>query len=252
MNTQDTFANALLDPDAAVPPGLIDPQGRAAGKRFDVYRNTVASSLSDALEAAFPAIQSLVGNEYFRAMAGVFLRAHPPGDPRLQLWGGAFPGFLARFEPVRHLPYLPDIARLELGLRQSYHAADTASLNLTGIAPEEVLMLSPRLAPSTLVLSSRHPILDIWRFARGFDSTNPKAVAQDLLIARPGFDPTPHLLPEGGLTFLRALKGRLTLAEALTHAQTLHPAADPAAILTRVLSAGALTLETGVAHARPD
>jgi hypothetical protein len=55
-------------------------------------------------------IHKLVGDAFFRAMAGVFLRAHPPGDPRLQLWGAKFPGFLARFDRVAHLPYLPDIA----------------------------------------------------------------------------------------------------------------------------------------------
>jgi hypothetical protein len=97
-------------------------------------------------------IAKLLGEEFFRAMAGVFLRAHPPGDPRLQLWGGKFPGFLARFDPVAHLPYLPDMARLELGLRQSYHAADATPLPIAGRDPAEVLALKPRLAPATLIL----------------------------------------------------------------------------------------------------
>ena len=44
------FVPALLDPEAAIPPGLVDRAGRAAGKRFDVYRNNVAVGLADALE----------------------------------------------------------------------------------------------------------------------------------------------------------------------------------------------------------
>ena len=48
---QALFAAALLDPDAALPPGVIDPRGRPAPKRFAVYRNNVASSLVDALKA---------------------------------------------------------------------------------------------------------------------------------------------------------------------------------------------------------
>ena len=45
---QDDFVAALLRPDADVPLGLSDPEGRPAGKRFNVYRNNVAVSLKDA------------------------------------------------------------------------------------------------------------------------------------------------------------------------------------------------------------
>ena len=38
--TQSAFAHALLDPEAAVPVGIVDPQGRPAPKRFSVYRTT--------------------------------------------------------------------------------------------------------------------------------------------------------------------------------------------------------------------
>jgi len=64
-----------------------------------------------------------------------------------------------------------------------------------------------------------------------------------VLIARPRFDPAPHLLPPGGLPFARALKGHLTLAEALTRAMADTPEADPATLLTLFLSSGALTLD---------
>ena len=51
------------------------------------------------------------------------------------------------------------------------------------------------------------------------------------MIARKGFDPVPHLLPQGGLTLARALKGRLTLAEAMTRTLADHPTADIAALV---------------------
>jgi len=40
---QDSFTDALLNPDLATPSGLVDPKGRVAGKRFDVYRNNVSN-----------------------------------------------------------------------------------------------------------------------------------------------------------------------------------------------------------------
>ena len=116
MTMQSAFASALLDPARPAPEGLENPFGGAAGKRFDVYRNTVAVSLTEALETGFPTVRKLVGDDFFKAMAGVFLRANPPGDPRLALYGSSFPGFLPRFQPVAHLRYLSDVARLELGM----------------------------------------------------------------------------------------------------------------------------------------
>jgi hypothetical protein len=240
---QGAFAAALLDPDAPPPPGLTDGLGRPAGARFDVYRNTVAASLTEALFAAFPAIAALVGAEFFRAMAGVFLRAHPPGDARLQLWGGRFPGFLARFEPVAHLPYLPDVARLELGLRQSYHAADASPLPLGDLPPTEVLTLRPRIAPATLILVSPFPVLSIWRKAVSQPDLAVAPGPERILIARPRFDLVPQPLPRGGRTLARHLKGRLTLAEAVAATQTQDPEADMAALITLFLGPGVLTLD---------
>lgn len=121
---QNTFAAALLNPEADVPLGLIDPQGRPVQKRFDVYRNNVASGLTRALEASFPVIRALVGEAFFGAMAVEFLRAHPPKSRLMMLYSDAFPPFLATFPPVADLAYLPDVARLEQALRESYHAAD--------------------------------------------------------------------------------------------------------------------------------
>jgi len=243
MSRQSAFAAALLDPARQVPEGLEHPFGGPAGKRFDIYRNTVAVSLTDALETGFPTIRKLVGAEFFKAMAGVFLRAHPPEDPRLATYGGQFPGFLARFKPVAHLPYLPDIAKLDLGLRQSYHAADTAPLSVTGLSPAAVMALRPLLAPATLVLSSRFAIHDIWRYNAEPGAPKPGTAAQDVILTRPGFDPQPHLLPESGITLARHLKGKLTLSEALMATLAIAPGADAAALVSLFLSTGALTLD---------
>lgn len=243
MPSQSQFGTALLDPARPVPEGLTDFAGEPAGKRFDVYRNNVAVSLTEALETGFPVIRKLVGDDFFKAMAGVFLRAHPPEDPRLATYGGRFPGFLATFDPVRHLPYLPDMARLELGLRQSYHAADAAPLSVADMAAADVMALRPRMAPASLVVSSRYPIHAIWLRNSQPDAPRPQMVPEDVLIARPRFDPRPHLLPKGGIALARALKGRITLSEALAATLAQEPSADIPALLTLFFNAGALTLD---------
>jgi hypothetical protein len=208
------FAAALLDPALPVPEGLTGPGGGPVGRRFDVYRNNVAGGLTRVLEAGFPAVRRLVGDEFYAAMAGVFLRAHPPKGRVMMLYGADFPGFLAGFAPVAHLGYLPDVARLEQALRESYHAADHQPVSLAGIAPEELLTRGLRLAPSARLLRSDWPVQGIWAATlRGAAAPGPGA--EDVLVLRQGFDPVGHVLPAGGAEFIAALGRGMTLAEAI-------------------------------------
>ena len=78
-----TFAAALLDPAAPCPPGLVTWNGSDAAQRFGVYRNNVTVSLIEALADTFPVVQQLVGQAFFHAMAGEFVRRSPPVSPIL-------------------------------------------------------------------------------------------------------------------------------------------------------------------------
>lgn len=205
--SQTQFAAALLNPAHPMPAGLVGPDGLPDAKRFSVYRNTVNSSLIRVLEAAFPAVQKLVGPAFFAAMALVYLRQTPPTDRRLMLYGESFAEFLAGFEPLAHLGYLPDVARLEQALRQSYHAADASPLpgeTLGSMGEDQLLQARLRLAPSLRVLASNWPVHAIWH-ATLHNGPKPQMRAEELVVLRPEFDPTVHLLPPGGAAFLATL-----------------------------------------------
>jgi hypothetical protein len=229
--TQSAFAQALLNPEAAIPAGIVDPEGRHAPRRFSVYRNNVASSLTRALEAAFPTVRKLVGDEFFAAMAGVFLRAHPPNSRMLMLYGDAMPGFLEGFPPVAHLGYLPDIARLDQAMRESYHAGDSQPLGepeFQRLIGEDIARLRLRLAPSLRLVRSRWPVVSIWS-ATAEGGPAPMPGAEDALILRPEFDPRPHRLPPLGGVFVQGVLDGLTLGES-------HDLAGASVDLTAILS----------------
>lgn len=214
---QSDLAAALLDPAAMVPPGLVDPCGRPAAGRFGVYRNNVASSLIRALEAAFPTVRKLVGDEFHAAMAGVFLRSHPPRSPMLMLYGAALPGWLETFPPVAHLAYLPDVARLDQAMRESYHAADSAPLpeaEFQRLLAADIGGVRLTLAPSLRLVRSHWPIVSIWE-ANHRDGPAPQPGGEDALVLRPAFDPLPQRLPPAGAAFLQGLMAGRTLAESL-------------------------------------
>jgi Putative DNA-binding domain len=232
------FAAALLDPDRPVPAGLTDPAGRPAGRRFSVYRNNVVASLCEALATGFPALHRQLGDEAVRALAGIFVRAHPPASPLLMFYGAALPGFLERFRPLADRPWLADLARLELALRESYHAADAAALDaaaMSALPTGRLLAARFRVAPALQLLRSGWPVLDLWR-ADG--PLRPERRAQDILILRPVFDPEPHLLPPGSAAFVDALRAGQSLGDAMEAAGPDHPFAET---WTRLLTGGALT-----------
>ena len=237
--TQAQFARALLDPEAGLPEGLVDPQGRPAPRRFAVYRNNIAGSLTRALEAGFPTVRALVGAEFFAAMALVFLRAHPPRSRVLMLYGAEFPEFLAHFPPVQHLGYLPDVARLELALRESYHAADSAPLDESAfqrLLGSDISGLRLALAPSLRLVRSDWPVVSIWA-AHHEGGAPPHPRAEAALILRPHFDPRPHLLPPGGAAFVASLLAGQTLGQSLDAAGD---AFDLAALLGLLITGRAI------------
>ncbi len=242
---QSDFTAAILDPAAAVPPGMVDPEGRPAGKRFNVYRNNLAASLSEALETGFPVLHRLLGAQSFQTLALIFSRTHPPTSRALSQYGDALPEFLEGFQALAAYPYLADIARLELAIRRSYHAADAEPLNAAGLDPETLMELTPVLSPATQIIASSYPIHGIWLRNTQPDAPKPQPVAEAVMITRPDFDPIPHLLPPGGLAFAQALDGRTTIALALERAIEAAPGLDLAPLLTLFLTSGALTLSKG-------
>ncbi|WP_371061265.1 putative DNA-binding domain-containing protein [Rhodosalinus sp. 5P4] len=244
MNRETEFRAALLDPARPAPPGLTDGTGRPAARRFDVYRNNVTASLLEALEVGFPLLAKLLGRAAFRNMALAFLRAHPPEDPRLALYGAALPGFLERFAPLARHGYLPDAARLDLALRRAYHAADAEPIApdaLQALPPDRLMHTRLSLAPAVRVLRSRWPLHAIWAFNMVEGAPKPSPGAQDVLVARPGFDPAPHLLPPGGAAFVAALADGAPFGEAHAAAEAAAPGFDLAATLGLLLGAGAIT-----------
>ena len=235
------FAEALLNPLAAMPDGLIDPKGRPAPRRFDVYRNNVTVGLVRALEAGFPAVKSLVGADFFTAMALEYLRRNPPKSRIMMLYGDQFDHFIRGFAPAASLGYLSEIATLEQAIRRSYHSADAPP-----VAPEilgsltEAQLLSARLrfAPAFHLQSSPWPIHAIWHAALN-GGPAPAMVAQDILILRPSFDPEIHVLPSCAADFLHALQTGQTVKTALFASQTVD--FDLTAILLVLIAGGAIT-----------
>lgn len=244
--SQTEFHSALLDAAQPVPDGLLDADNQPAGRRFSVYRNNVAVSLTEAMHQAFPVITKLLGQQNMDGLAGIFLRQHPPSSPLMMFYGEEFPEFLAGMEQLSHLGYLPDVARLELALRRAYHAADSQPINPEALAipPEDLMGATLTLAPATRILRSDWPIFAIWQYNTQTDAPKPEAGAQDVLITRPEFDPEPNLLPPGGADWISRVQNGLRIGEAFEATIAETPEFDLGTTLALLLQGGAITSVT--------
>ncbi|NVO24311.1 DNA-binding domain-containing protein [Donghicola mangrovi] len=230
--TQGTFIQAVLIPDLPPPPQIRVTE---AATRFNVYRNNVVVSLTEALQAAFPAIAQLVGPEFFAAMGGEFVRAHPPQTPVMAFYGAAFPNWLRGFAPVAALPYLPEVAAIEQARREAYHAADAPPLTgeqLARLAPDALVTLCVQPHPAARALRTVQPALAVWAQCIGVPDLA-RETPPEVLITRPAMAVQVHPAPAGTASTLFALANGVPLGEALGDV-------NPAHILTCLLGAGAL------------
>ncbi|SFO42157.1 Putative DNA-binding domain-containing protein [Pseudomonas sp. NFACC24-1] len=221
MNNQHAFATALLDPRKACPPGLVSANGAAPESRFAVYRNNVLSSLINALADNYPAVAQLVGEAFFRAMAGVFVQSTPPRSPVMNDYGGDFAEFIEHFEPAASVPYLADVARLERLHVQAWHAADAEPM-----AQERIVaaLSSPTLAghlkiglhPSLRLLQSPYAVVTIWA-AHQHETPVPFEAfsAQNALVLRNGLEVQVFAINHAAHGFITALQQGLSLAAAI-------------------------------------
>jgi hypothetical protein len=246
MSIPSDWTTALLDPQQPVPAGLRAWNGSDVARRFAVHRNNVVASLVDALADTFPVVQELVGPEFFRAMAGVFVRAQPPRSPLLARHGEHFPAFVAGFEPARTLPYLPDVARLEWARLDALHAADAAPLDRNAAqsalaSGDSVADLRLLLHPALRWRDARHAAVSLWAAHQG---------QGDLALVDP-FRPEAALVvrPFDEVRVVRCDRGTVALAAALQRGERFGAAAaiagavpgfDLTASLSLLLAHGAL------------
>lgn len=252
MHFETPFAQALLDPGRGVPAGITSHTAATPARRFAVYRNNVAVGLVNALRKRFPAVERIVGEEFFAAMARVFVAGHLPRSPLLMIYGDEFPDFIAAFRHAAELPYLADVARLEAARTRAYHAADAEPLgagDFAAVAAANLADLRVSLHPSVEVVRSEHPIVTIWAMNSGLAELS--AIAdwrgEDALVARPQLEVEVRTLPPGGAAFLHALARGETFAAAAEGAMAAHNEFDLAANLAGLIGAGLVA-----AIVRPD
>jgi Putative DNA-binding domain len=215
---QGAFARAVLAGDAGVV-GLPAFVGRIPPEvAFSVHQSTVLGALTKALRLIYPTVDSLVGAEFFDHAALAFIAVEPPRTANLSAYGDGYPAFLATFAAVRELPYLPDVATLDLAIDRAQRARD---------APPRRVPIDINVAleiPATLnLLRLDYPADNIRAAIDADDSdalgTLDMTVGTRFVAVWPSSEGAAvRRLGSGGGSFLEALMNGLTSEEAVAAA----------------------------------
>ncbi|WP_330214310.1 DNA-binding domain-containing protein [Pseudomonas sp. AM8] len=248
MSLHDAFSSALLAPGQPCPDGLFSSNGADPASRFAVYRNNVHSSLINVLATAFPVTAQLVGDEFFRAMAGIFVQASPPASPLISEYGGTFADFIQGFEPAASVPYLADVARLERLRVRAYHAADTAVVDPQAVLQQLQAHTKPgalhlQLHPCVGTLNSAYAVVAVWAAhqTEGALVTLDPWHAQGALVLRQGLSVKVFAIDGGSVAFINSLKQGSALEMAVANALEASAEFDLHQCLTLLINHEALT-----------
>lgn len=240
---QDAFTAALAGETDALAPWWDDTQAGVAG--LSVYRNTVAKGCADALVANFPSVERVTGADWLSAAAVLHAAAHPPSRASLLDYGEMFPDWLADFPPAEDMPFLPDLARLDLAWTRAHLARDASPLAATAfeaLDADAFARTAAVLHPSAQVAAFEDGSAGLWIALRA--ASPPEALELDdapsaVLILRAALEIEIHPLSPGGFAFLDACRQDQSLAEAAAAALVAEPGLALASRFADLIAAGA-------------
>lgn len=139
---QNEFAKALHYQSRGEACGIVSDHF-SADERIQIYRNNFIIGLSEVLQATYPTVQALLGEECFLQIARQHVLSHPLTKGDVTEYGAQFEQTLQQFEAVMQAaPYCAEMARFEW-------AFDISQQRFSNVAPPELLPLTKlaQLAP---------------------------------------------------------------------------------------------------------
>jgi hypothetical protein len=140
--------------------------GIAPERRLAIYRNNAVEGFLKTLQATFPTIVRLSGEDWFRQIGRQYMRRYPSRSGNIHYVGEHFATFLEAELEGSSYEYFADVARFEWAYQEVLVAADHPTFDLNALAvvpPEDYGALRFRTHPAMRLVHSRFPVLAIWR-----------------------------------------------------------------------------------------
>lgn len=245
---QTAFAAALLGGNTEAMTAALVADHPGARERLRIYQNHFTLTLIEALNATFPVIRRLVGDDFFAAAARAFVLETPPAGPCLFEYGREFPDHIAALPASATLVYLRDVGRLEWAINVAYHAPDGQFIEAPAfeeMPPQRVLDTGFAFHPSCRLISSCFPIDRIWQVNQAetddIELVDLRTGGVRLLVHRQGGEVGWRKFTRSEFAFLRTLSFGGSLGDAAEVARRLGGEINAATLLAACLEGGLFT-----------
>lgn len=190
--------------------------------------NTVLRDLLERISRVFSAVRNIVGKKRFQVISNDFARQIILTDKGLQ----DFPAYIEDCGDSNHLPYLSDVALLEIKREKALRAKNE---DVSGDHKPETF----KLKNSVRLMASDWPVDEIYRHYEGFDQSGymPSFKRQNVFLAIWRTDKKIHMQRLNALEYLTMLDLKSEQnANAHSLAKTQNPDFDSEAFLKKQLS----------------
>lgn len=209
---------------------LADYACNSSARGLKAYQANGHAVAERAVQAAYPVLTQLLGDESLNALARAFWHAHPPERGDVAQWGAALADFVQTSAQLAQEPYLADVARVEWALHLSASAADQSldAASFAQLTLHDASQLQLRLAPGCCVITSVWPVVSIIN-AHLHQSPSLEEAGRRLraelgecaLVWRHGLRAQVATCTASEAAFVQALLAGASLSSALAHAEAL-------------------------------
>ncbi|MDF1796202.1 MAG: DNA-binding domain-containing protein [Coxiellaceae bacterium] len=163
---QHDFLAAFNQRDESLFTAYIDSKTElTAQQRFAIYSGSITEGIASILRETYRAIEKLVGEEFFTAMAYHYIQQTPSREADIANYGEKFAEFVETFPPAQQLPYLADTCRLCWAYDRLLPQLPDAAFDIesfTALTEAQQTHVKFQLKPQAKLISSPYPLTKIW------------------------------------------------------------------------------------------
>ncbi|WP_340692427.1 DNA-binding domain-containing protein [Hyphomonas sp.] len=215
------------------------------GRRAQVYRNSGSLACVEALRSNYLRLATVMGDDFFGALARAYADAEPPTSRSLVGYGASLAQFVAGAEAEHGIPWLADIAQLDRGWLDAHLAPDAAPLIPGALAEVDSSTLMTCILgvhPSAQLVDTEWTTASLWiDLKAGKLPSRQMALphrSEHVLFWRPGGEVGMRSLSPGEHAFLSSAMSQLPLGAACEAAMAAEPSIDLSHLIAGAVSSG--------------